>query len=586
MRSRLVSQWLFFGFMAMAAIVPVTNLSRFADGILTKDAAFIILLCVMAVTWAFASGRTAYIDRQLWLILIFLGLVGVSTLVSTDMYTSLVGAYRHWEGATAYIALALTYFLALQVDWDDDKIKKLISVLVAVAAAISILALWKSGHKLILLKDINRERESFFGPNAFSFFLIMVWPLAIRLFLASTKKLEKTFMLFACFFIFGGNVVTASRSGWVISVVIFLATVFITGNKKKIMALTSAVILIVFLAVLASKSLAHDFNFSGRFMSIFQSESIAPRVALWRESIRLIADKPLTGYGPDSYGLEQIKYEELRVAQFQSKPRTAHNYALNVGSTLGLPALLILAIIFFQAVFDGFKSGDYLLQTLSLSLVTAMLLGLTLEWHPFLMVFFWLFMGVNSARKVTAGAGTAWIKSAVVVASAVLVLWLAFVVGADFYYRRGLRTKEREAKIAYFDRAVKINPYVFEYWDKRIKAGVKRSDSAQLALIRKARAYQPRREELLLVEVTLKKRRHLATPAEMLSIVDKALKIRPLSGQAHYLRGRLLMEEKRFAEAESEFATVIRLKPNDKNYLARVSKAREELNREQLRENR
>jgi len=580
-----MSLWLFFGFLAMAVIVPIVNLSRYADGILTKDAAFVFLLCAMAIAWVRWSGPTVYVDRGLWFILVWLGLTAVAIAASTDLYTSLVGAYRHWEGAAAYVALALTYFLALQVDWDDDKIKKLISVLVAVAAAISILALFKFGSKLILLKGISRERESFFGPNAFSFFLIMVWPLAIRLFLSSSKRLEKTYLLFACFFIFGGNVVTFSRSGWVISIVMFLVTIFMTGNKKKIIALASAVVLIVFLAALASRSVAPGFNFKARFMSIFRTESIAPRIALWREATKLIADKPLTGYGPDSYGWAHFKYETPIVARFHNKPRTAHNYPLNVAVTLGIPALLVLAIIIFQAVAHGFKSGNYLKQSLSLSLVAAILLGLTLEWHPFLMVFFWLFMGVNSAGKIAVGAGRFWLKTAALGSTAVLVLWLGFVTGPDYYFQRGLRTKNRETKIAYFGRAVRIDPYVYEYWEKYIKASIKHPDSEQLALIKKAQAYQPRREELLMAEATFERKRRLAGPAEIRIVVERALKIRPLSGQAHYFRGRLLMEEKRFAEAESEFATVINLRPNEKNYYVRINKAREELYREQLLEN-
>lgn len=561
MKNSSMSQWLFAGFLAIAAIVPVINLNRYIDGILSKDAFFVFMICIMAVAWAWRGSRPAYVNRQFMLILLFLGIVGLSALVSGDLYTSLVGDYRHWEGIAAYIALALTYFLALQVDWDDDKIRKLMLVLTTVAAVVAALALLKFSYEYAQLETMRRQSESFFGPNALSFFLIMVWPLALRLFIAAKNKLEKATTLLSCVLIFAGNIVTLSRSGWVISAIMLVAVVIVSGRVKRILIPMAAALVIIVLAALISKPLAESLNFSNRFMSIFQSESIASRVALWRESKKLIADKPLTGYGPDSFGTVHLKYEEPRVAIFLRKPRTAHNWLFNNAVNFGLPALLLMAAIFLWAVFDGFRSRNYYKQSLSLGLISAMLLGLTLEWHPFLMVLFWLFMGIAGAGKVAVGAGRHWIKPAILVVGSVLLVGLCYISVADYYYKLGMRAEGRKAKIVYFHRAVKLNPYVYEYWHKSIKANIAESDDQRLFLIKQAQAYLPGREEFILDEANLELARRAEEPDKILALIDKAIKMRPLSSEARYFRSRVLMRLKRYEEAEAEFRTVVDLMP-------------------------
>ncbi len=575
-------------FIILAIIVPLISIPQLINGTLIKVALFVIIICLSSIAWlVLDKNRVLVVDTKSILIVIFLALATLSTALSISRTTSFLGLYKHWEGLSTYLVLSLTFLLALQVEWDDKKIKTILYAIVVVAALVSAYSMIKFGLRMFTSDEMARfdkARGTLVGANGFSFYLTFVWPLGLRLFLAQgAAKREKIFLGLASFLIFGANILSFTRTGWVISAFIFVLVIIVGKDKKTILKLVGlmaafAVVIVLFTA----RQSSGEVNLSSRFVTIFKSNSLAPRVTLWKTAIKLTGDRPLFGSGPDTFQLASPSRESIRMAQFKSRPKTPHNFPLNTALTLGIPALIVLAIIFGKGITEGIRSGNYWRQTLSLSMIAALLTSLLLEWAVFLMGFFWLFLAINTQKKFTINIRM-WMAGGLSVIAAGLIILAGLQVTADYYFQRGWRTKDVNVKAASIETAVSLNPHNYSYWREYLKIASTWPTQKRLVLIKRAQEYHPRREEPYIAEALVRWRTgSKLKPVGVEELLDKAIAIRPLSARAHMAKGRVLYNKKEFPAAEEEFKFGMLLKPDDSGYyLKMIFKARQTQDRRQ-----
>lgn len=563
---------LFAGFLLLAMATPLVDMPSYFDSILVKDALFFLGTGVLFMAWLLLKkGRSVFVDAQLALIVIFLGLIFVSTAGSIHLPTSLFGQYRTWGGAASFIIFALTYFLAIQVSWDKQRIKTLMRAMVYTAGVIAAVKVVQFSYALAFsgaVRAANTVTASFVGYNVFSFYLMLMWPLALRLLLSpEVKRREKTALAAASLFIFVGNIITLSRTGWILSLVLFLAVVFMAGNKKKLLGFAAIfAVFILSIALITANQADRRVNLVQRATSIFTTGSMTPRVEIWKLAVKLIERRPLTGFGPDTFRVAFTRVESIGYAQLGSKFRTPHNYPLNVAVGAGIPALLILAIIFSRAIIKAFSGRDYWRQSLGLSLVSAVISSQTLEWHTFLIFPFWLFMGIVYADVRTRKNLSTVFKPALLILAALVIVWAGSIAAADFYSERGRRLPASSLKTAYLRKAVWLNPYAYIYWQRYFKSQARRPLAERLEIIKRSRRFHPLQEETWIAEADLM-RKNKAPSGQVGALVDKALEIRPYSVEAHFLKGRVLRNRKLFQEAWQEFDLVIMLSPHQPEYI-------------------
>ena len=546
----------------------------------SRVAIFTVVISLLLLAWLVLNkNKTVFLDGKFLLILIFLTLAALATVFSISPMTSAFGVF-HREGLLTYLVLALTYLLAIQVEWDKKKIKVIMSVTVYVAAFISTLAVYRYGYLLLTVEEMTYHDRAriLVGPNVLSFYLTLVWPLALRLFLFDdTSRREKILFGYSSLVILGANVLTFTRTGWAISAIIFVLMVVMSDRKKQIMKIAAMLGVVVLLAGLftgAQKS--RDINFNERFMSIFRMDALAPRTVLWKPAVKMIRNKPLTGYGPKTYPLALRQQDSITLAQFQGKPKTPHNYLLHIALTLGIPALLVLMMIFGLGIAQGFKSRDYHKQTLSLSIIAMLLCGLFLEWAVFLMFPLWLFLGINTGKKFSVDANV-WLKGALVL----LVIGLVYITGlhwtAENYYQKSRIVKSKVSQTDYLNRAIDINPYMYLYWRDFIELNADQSPEKRIKIIKQAQSYHPLHEELLIAEALVRWRnRNNVKPEGVLELIDQAIALRAFNAKSHYVKGRILFRKKQFQEAAEEFRLCMLVDPRRaKVYTALIFRARE-----------
>lgn len=556
---------IFAGLIGLTVILPLAVWPGLVDRTLFKDLIFFLgigsLLMASAV---FRLSRGFNIDRQFYLILGFLGFVAASTWFSVHRETSIFGAHRLWLGAAAYLVLASIYFVALQIKWEPARIRKLMIAMVSTAAGLSLFALIKFGLKLSetgVIAKADKARALFPGPNTFAFFLMAVWPLALRLALeAGRSKAQRLLFGLAGLLIFAGNVIVFSRTGWIVSIVILLAVLL--SNKKPIPA-AALIVAVVAIALFVKGGDGSQTDIksytSSRLASIVQASSLSPRLSMWRVAKDLTVDRPLTGYGPDTFFLALVRHEPVGVAAFNGKPRTPHNFPLYIGATLGVPALILIFLIFFRAIRTALTSGNYLKQTLGLSMIAMIILSQGLIWHPYMMLPFWIFMAAVSPDKVFSRAsGTSAVKLSATVIALLIIGWAGVIGAADRYYLLGTSSQDRERSQAYLNKAVTINPYADSYWPALFRKTKNKAFADRLAIVARAKRYYPLSEEPLLMEAIA--RSENGETVEALGLLDEAIKIRPLYAEARLLKAKVLLQAGRYAEARRELDMAVKIK--------------------------
>jgi len=197
-----------------------------------------------------------------------------------------------------------------------------------------------------------RAISLFPDPHMFAFYLGLVIPLALTLFLRAKdfkfSPAAKILILCANIILFLALGFTFSRAGY-IGAAFGIAAVFALNWKfldKKFKIAAGAVSLAIMFGLFFSPNLIMS-----RFFAVFNlSEgSNSERLTNWTQALKIIEDRPLTGAGVGTYAL---------AVDPRSSPRssiTAHNTYLDIAAEMGIGALLVWIAILALAAKKLFK---------------------------------------------------------------------------------------------------------------------------------------------------------------------------------------------------------------------------------------
>ena len=76
-------------------------------------------------------------------------------------------------------------------------------------------------------------------------------------------------------------------------------------------------------------------------IALSRSTDIAQRIGIWSDTLRLIASRPLLGYGPDTFGLVYPRFQSAEWVLGYVQIDKAHSELLQVAATQGLVGLAI-----------------------------------------------------------------------------------------------------------------------------------------------------------------------------------------------------------------------------------------------------
>lgn len=388
-----------------------------------------------------ASYKTLTLDRKDIIILIFMGLVFISTFLSCNIKLSLIGEENRYEGLLMFATYIIIYLCSKKY-FKYEKISIFINIMFIVSMIIGILGIAQNYVSNMELYPIFSKGicATFGNSNFFGSFISIVLPIAAASFILGGSK--RGFILSLVMFF--NMISSGTRSAWVaFAIVGLLGLIYLIKQKNKKYFLRTCILLILFVIIFTY--LINGFNFiinkfknynevkHEGFSTSVQDEPPktitemkmdtmkneikqaketgslnkmgSGRIEIWKLTLKLITKKPIFGCGPDNLwdGLVDNCTEET----YEYAERThvgidkAHNEYLQIGATIGIPALIcyfaFIALILFPKIKLALKDKKYFIICLSVIsyLVQAFFNISTIGVAPL----FWMMLGLIDNKE-------------------------------------------------------------------------------------------------------------------------------------------------------------------------------------------
>jgi O-antigen ligase len=211
------------------------------------------------------------------------------------------------------------------------------------AVALSLMLTFPYAIRQMLRFDA-RLGVGLYEPNYFAANLVLVIPLALAIAGVQLTPARRTLWLAGALLLVAMLVLTASRGGFLGLLVATALFVYRRRGAGAALGLLGALILAALPTSLGERALAP--LLSGGESPAGLEASNEAHVALFWAALRMIADAPLTGVGPDNFKMLSAAYSGL------DRDFIAHNSYLELAAELGLPVLVIFLLLV-AAVFRG-----------------------------------------------------------------------------------------------------------------------------------------------------------------------------------------------------------------------------------------
>jgi O-antigen ligase len=233
---------------------------------------------------------------------------------------------------------------------------RLVSIIVGIGAVLSLVGLilylghayyryWLPGDTL---------SATYMNRDHFAGYLEMVLPLAVGLLYADIGKEKKALVGFCVVVMAVAFVLAASRGAWASLMVSGLLVLPFVHRKK----LLKRVLLGLILCGAAIYYALSHFDLSvaaGRARTIIEGVGIDEmRIQMWMGAIDLIKARPLTGWGIGTFIYVFPQFRPIGIYQGWTIDY-AHNDYLHMAAELGLPVLILIALVIVVSAWSGLK---------------------------------------------------------------------------------------------------------------------------------------------------------------------------------------------------------------------------------------
>lgn len=377
--------------------------------------------------------RGRIVSMKAWVALLLV--IGAATLTSVSWPTSVIGSGGRNLGLIAWIGFAGSFYLGAVIGRD---VKQILIVAAAASIPVSLYALLQSAgldfFEWYEELDLSRSRSTFGSATFLGGYLTLILPISIRLFFDGNRALFGVAATLAA----AALITTQTRGAWIgaaaaIMVLAVMERSRIRANLRPFAVaggLFTAIllILVIFTPVGARASIAD-----------IGAGTARGRLVQWELTLDMIADRPLLGWGPDTYILAFPRYisaEFERVAGRIAIPDRAHNSLLDLTSTIGLLGLAAYIWVLFTVFRTRKRDPVTVAITAALAgYLTQMLFAFPVADIDFI---FWLFAGMAAATAVRERPISKSWGYTIAALTLVLGIWAARDVVADVKLRSAL----------------------------------------------------------------------------------------------------------------------------------------------------
>lgn len=359
--------------LSLVFLVPITfsgtiwGLGPFTGDVFDTPKVFLIRFLALVIAGAWSFDFLKYGGKLRYSKWIFIGLgvyvvwVALATVFALEPMQSLVGKYRRYDGLWSTILYAVLFFVTMQYATSYSRAKQIAMALSWASLMVGVYGLLQafgadpfSWGRMPFEK--NRSFSTYGNPDLLAGFL--AFGVFINAGLALSEAKQSARVRYWLIFLFNSIVVITafSRSIWVGSAVAAFVLVALSIRQRfKLYSVdyallaTSALTVLGFVGFSLTRADA-VMNFFSRLGSIFNfgEGSALTRFEIWDAAWRASLERPIFGWGPDSFRVVFRMFQPAAYAQdagFRSVADNVHNYPLQLVVSIGfIGAFLLYAV--------------------------------------------------------------------------------------------------------------------------------------------------------------------------------------------------------------------------------------------------
>lgn len=273
----------------------------------------------------------------------------IATAFADHPRQSILGTYADYSGLLYYVPAVVAFLAAVALIRGVAALERLVSLLAIGAIPVLAYAVVQFAGADPVSWDIDFGRRVFSTlgqPLVLGGYLATLLPLLLWLAMRRRGG-ERAFLLGEAAVGVAVLLASGTRGAWIgfaVAVVVGLALLARSRgvSRRAIAALAAAAVgTLSIVAILAAAGAIPD--------RLRSATTLAERTDLWRGSIEMAADRPLTGWGPDqfayAYGPYRPSAERGAQSPYESPAASPHNETLTVLLAGGAPALLAYAAL-------------------------------------------------------------------------------------------------------------------------------------------------------------------------------------------------------------------------------------------------
>lgn len=355
-------------------------------------------------------------------VLVLVAWTAVSAVASGHRHVALVGFPGSYDGLWTALALAALFFAAAALSPGDVRpvLRGLWFVAAPVVVAVGLIEL---ADRSLRGDSPGATGATFGNPNHLASFLAVALPLGVVLAALGGHRARVASAAIAA----GALVelgVTLSRGGLVAAVAgLAVLGVLLRDDLRPHMRMVgraaAVTVVVVVLAALVAGATGNAKRDVGGLVRVGRGSTADLRLQVWAIALHVAADHPVTGVGPDGFG---VVFPAYSTARFRSEfgPFTvangAHDVFLNTAADLGVVGLVALLAVLARAAVvvrrgwrevDGRPDQRLLLAGVSAALVAYLVQACGNVQELSLSVCFWVLLGLTVALAIRPATGTA-----------------------------------------------------------------------------------------------------------------------------------------------------------------------------------